>query len=112
MALSNKMLNEQLRNKYLGLVNEFLGNCGEEVLQVKSNEIAIPVIDAEDNEKWVVLTVKVPTGADKGREPYNGYDEAEDYQHKLKEAEIKRQKKAEEKKKKIEYDKKKREEKG
>ena len=111
MALSNKMLNEQLRNGYLNAVMAYFSK-EEEVLQVKSNEVAIPVVDAEGNEKWIVITVKVPIGADKGREPYNGYDEAEDYQHKLKEAEIKRQKKAEEKKKKIEYDKKKREEKG
>lgn len=110
MALSNKMANEQLRNGYLNAVMAYFSK-EEEVLQVKSNEVAIPVLDANGDEKWVVLTVKVPTGADKGREPYDGYAEAEDYQHKLKEKELKAKKKAEEKAKKIEHDKKVREQK-
>ena len=110
MAVSNKMANEQLRNGYLNAISAYLSK-EDEVLQVKSNEIAVPVIDCNDDEKWIVITVKVPTGADKGREPYDGYAEAEDYQHKLKEKEIKAQKKAEEKAKKIAHDKKMREEK-
>lgn len=110
MATSNKVLNEQLREGYLNAIVAYLEK-EDEVLRVKSNEIAIPVIDTEDNEKWVVITVKVPTGADKGREPYNGYDEAEDYAHKLKEKEIKAQKRKTEKEKKIAHDKKMREEK-
>ena len=110
MATSNKVLNEQLRKGYLNAIVAYLEK-EDEVLRVKSNEIAMPVIDTEDNEKWVVITVKVPTGADKGREPYNGYDEAEDYAHKLKEKEIKAQKRKAEKEKKIAHDKKMREEK-
>jgi len=110
MAISNKVLNEQLREGYLNAIVAYLEK-EDEVLRVKSNEIAIPVIDTEDNEKWIVITVKVPTGADKGREPYNGYDEAEDYAHKLKEKEIKAQKRKAEKEKKIAHDKKMREEK-
>lgn len=110
MAVSNKIANEQLRNGYLNAISAYLSK-EDEVLQVKSNEIAVPVIDCNDDEKWIVITVKVPTGADKGREPYDGYAEAEDYQHKLKEKEIKAQKKAEEKAKKIAHDKKMREEK-
>ena len=109
MAVSNKMANELLRNGYLNAISAYLSK-EDEVLQVKSNEIAVPVIDCNDDEKWIVITVKVPTGADKGREPYDGYAEAEDYQHKLKEKEIKAQKKAEEKDNKIAHDKKMREE--
>lgn len=110
MAVSNKMANEQLRNGYLNAISTYLSK-EDEVLQVKSNEIAVPVIDCNDDEKWIVITVKVPTGADKGREPYDGYAEAEDYQHKLKEKEIKAEKKRAEKEKKIAHDKKMREEK-
>ena len=110
MALSNKVLNERLREGYLKAIEYYFGK-EEEVLRVKSNEVAIPVIDGEDNEKWIVITVKVPTGADKGREPYDGYAEAEDYAHKLKEKEIKAEKKKAEKEKKIAHDKKMREEK-
>ena len=110
MATSNKVLNEQLREFYLNEIMDYFEDH-DEVLKVKSNEIAIRCVDVEGNEKWVVITVKVPTGADKGREPYNGYDEAEDYAHKLKEKEIKAQKRKAEKEKKIAHDKKMREEK-
>ena len=77
----------------------------DEVLKVKSNEIAIPFVDVNENEKFIVITVKVPTGADKGREPFDGYAEAEDYAHKLREKAVKAQKMAELKAKKIEHDK-------
>ena len=87
MATSNKVLNEQLREFYLNEIMDYFEDH-DEVLKVKSNEIVIPCVDVEGNEKWVVITVKVPTGADKGREPYNGYDEADDYAHKLREKEI------------------------
>lgn len=104
--VSKKKVMEEIRARYLALIGEFLDGYGEEVLQIKSNEITIPVIGSDDNEYWLVCTVKVPTGADKGREPFDGYVEAEDYEHKLKEKELKAKKKAEEKAKKIEHDKK------
>ena len=110
MAVSNKMANELLRNGYLNAITAYLEK-DDEVLQVKSNEIAIPVTDCNEDEKWIVVTVKVPTGADKGREPYDGYAEAEDYQHKLKEKAIKAEKRKAEKERKIAHDKKMREEK-
>lgn len=100
--VSNKIANEHLRQKYMSLLSEY--GAFEDVLTIKSNEIAIPEIDENGDEKWVVLTVKVPTGADKGREPFDGYAEAEDYAHKLREKAVKAQKKAEEKAKKIEHD--------
>ena len=110
MAISNKQANEQLREGYLKALTYYLEK-DDEVLRVKSNEIAIPVIDANDEEKFIVITVKVPTGADKGKEPYDGYAEAEDYAHKLTEKKIKAEKKKAEKEKKIAHDKKMREEK-
>ena len=102
--VSNKIANEHLRQKYMSLLNEY--GAFEDVLTIKSNEIAIPEIDENGDEKWIVITVKVPTGADKGREPFDGYAEAEDYEHKLREKELKAKKKTEEKAKKIEHDKK------
>ena len=103
MAISNKMANEQLREGYLNALTAYLEK-EEQVLRVKSNEIAVPVVDANGDEKFVVVTVKVPTGADKGREPYDGYAEAEDYAHKLREKAIKAEKKKAEKEKKIAHD--------
>ena len=97
MAVSRKVERELLREDYLtNIINHFI-NDNEEVLRVKSNEIAIPVVGCEGNEDFIVITVKVPTGANKGLEPYDGYELAEDYQMKI--AEKERKKKETEKKK-------------
>lgn len=104
MAISRKMERELLRNEYLEKVIESFVQIGDEVLKVKSNEIAIPVVGCEGNEDFIVITVKVPTGANKGMEPYDGYSEAEDYRMKLKEKERKEKEKEEKKKKKMAKD--------
>ena len=85
MAVSRKIERERIRNGYLDAVVEFLNFKGEEVLRVKSNEIAIPVVGCEGNEDFLVVTFKVPIGSNKGKEPYDGYGLAEDYEMKLKE---------------------------
>lgn len=84
MAVSRKVERELLRSQFLEMVSEFLAAKGEEVLRVKSNEVAIPVVGCEDNEDFLVITFKVPTGANKGTEPYDGYAMAEDYELHLK----------------------------
>ena len=104
MAVSRKAERELIRKEYLEMVSKFLAHAGEEVLIVKSNEIAIPVVGCEGNEDFLVLTFKVPTGANKGLEPYDGYALAEDYVHNLAEKEAKAKAKAEEKARKIERD--------
>lgn len=101
MAVSRKVEREIERTKYLEKIATYLSeNCNEEVLRVKSNEIAFPIVGCEGNEDWIVVNVKVPTGANKGTEPYDGYEMAEDYQMKLSEKERKKieaEKKKEEK---------------
>ena len=104
MAISRKMEREMLREGYLNSLIHYLSK-EDEVLRVKSNEIAIPVVGCEGNEDWIVITVKVPTGANKGLEPYDGYEMAEDYEMKLKEKERKAKEKAIAKEKKIKRDK-------
>lgn len=105
MAVSRKVEREILREEYLKrIINSFLSD-EEEVLRVKSNEIAIPVVGCEDNEDFIVITVKVPTGANKGLEPYDGYEMAQDYEMKIAEKERKAKENEEKKKKKIEKDK-------
>ena len=84
MAKTAKVLNEEIKVRFLDGVSEHLTNAGEEVLRTGSNEIALPVLDSEDNEKWLVLTFKVPTGSRDG-DAYDGYAMAEDYEMKLKE---------------------------
>ena len=104
MAVSRKMEREMLRERYLNALIHYLSK-EDEVLRVKSNEIAIPVVGCEGNEDWIVVTVKVPTGANKGLEPYDGYEMAEEYEMKLKEKERKAKEKAIAKEKKIKRDK-------
>ena len=90
MAISRKVEREILRNEYLeAIILNFLEK-DEQVLRVKSNEIAIPVVGCEGNEDFIVITVKVPTGANKGTEPYDGYELAEDYEMKIAEKERKK----------------------
>jgi len=105
MAVSRKVEREIIRKHYLELVSEFLDSLGEEVLLVKSNEIAIPVVGCEGNEDYLVITFKVPTGANKGTEPYNGHELAQDYIHNLAEKERKAEERKAEKAKKIAKDK-------
>ena len=105
MAVSRKVEREILREDYLKkIILNFLEN-DEEVLRVKSNEIAIPVVGCEGNEDFIVITVKVPTGANKGLEPYDGYEMAQDYEMKIAEKERKAKENAEKKAKKIQTDK-------
>ena len=108
MAVSRKQLREQVKAVYMEKLIDFFKES-EEVLRVGSNEIAFPVVDSEGNEDFIVLTCKIPTGANKGTEPYDGYAMAEDYEMKLKVKAEKKAKADEAKKKKIDRDKKYRE---
>jgi hypothetical protein len=74
----NKATNEALRAQYVELLTQLLTDGGEEVLRVKSNELAIPCVDKDGEDNYVVITVKVPVGSRDG-EPYDGYGEAESY---------------------------------
>lgn len=79
MATSKKTLNDSLRNRYLEIVSQLLAETnGDEILVTKSNEIALPCVDSEGNDKFVVITFKVPTGSRDG-DAYDGYAEAESY---------------------------------
>ena len=104
MAVSRKVERELLREDYLKQIIENFLDKDEQVLRVKSNEIAIPVVGCEGNEDFIVITVKVPTGANKGLEPYDGFELAEDYEMKLAEKERKAKENAEKKAKKIAKD--------
>ena len=105
MAKTKKQLHEGIRNKYLELITEYLTAQGEEVLKVKSNEIAVPCLDEEDNEEFIVLTFKVPTGSRDDGEAYDGYGVAEQYAESVVAKEEKAKAEAEKKAKKIARDK-------
>lgn len=110
MATSNKVLNDKLREKYIEIISNALSEKDEEILRTGSNEIAFPCVDEVGNDKFIVLTVKVPIGSRDG-DSYDGYSMAEDYAIKCKNKEETAKKKEAEKSKKIERDKKNREKK-
>lgn len=95
MAKTQKVLNDEIKVRFLDGVAEHLTNVGEEVLRTGSNEIALPVLDEDGNEKWLVLTFKVPTGSRDG-DAYDGYSMAEDYGMKQAEKKAKAEAKAKE----------------
>lgn len=107
---TNKVLNDKLREKYLEIISKAMNDIGEEVLRTNSNEIAFPCVDEEGNDKYVVLTIKVPIGSRDG-DAYDGYSMAEDYAIKCKTKAENAEKKKKEKEKKIARDEKKRKEK-
>ena len=84
MATSRKALREALRADYLAKVIDLFTNAGEEVLRTGSQEIAMPCVDAEGNDDFIVITVKVPTG-ERGENgaAYDGYSMAEEYAMKV-----------------------------
>lgn len=78
MAKSKKQLHEALRAKYMGAIMDYLKAQDEEVLVTGSQEIALPCVDEEGNDEFIVITFKVPTGSRDG-DAYDGYSVAEDY---------------------------------
>ena len=98
MAKSKKQLHEELRARFMESVIAHLTAQGEEILQTGSQEIAIPCVDSEGNDEYVVITFKVPTGSRDG-DPYDGYGMAQSYTMKVqadaeKRAEAERKKQA------------------
>lgn len=106
---SNTVLNNELKKFYLEKIRDLLEGLDEDVMQVKSNELAFPVVDSEGNEKSIVIVVKVPTGANKGTEPYDPYAMKEEFDLKEKEKKEKAEKLAKAKAEKIAKDKARRE---
>ena len=105
MATSRKILREEVKKNFTDKVNIFFTNDGEEVLTVGSNKLAIPVVDEEGNEDFIVITISIPTGSRADNEPYDGYGEAESYRIKVENNRIKAEEKAKKKAEKIKRDK-------
>lgn len=54
----------------------------KQICVVSASELAIPVVDAERNDKFVLIKVSIPRGtrnAEGGYDEYDGYAAAEDY---------------------------------
>ena len=83
MAMTNAQLENGLRNNFLQLVRDAVSEqVDTDALDVSASELAIPCLDAEGGERWVVIKVSIPRGTRNGQggyDPYDGYAVAEDY---------------------------------
>ena len=86
--MTKTQLNAKIREDYIDLITRMLNrglvdtdDCfeTEDICLIASNKIALPVVDAEGNEKWVTLTVSVPTD-----DEFDGYTERDFYAAKVK----------------------------
>lgn len=70
-----KNFTEELRQKWVALVTEWARAQGEDVMAIKSNAIAFPVVDGDGNEQEIRITISVP----KGKEGDDCYSLAQEY---------------------------------
>lgn len=108
--MTKTQLNAKIREDYIDLLTRLLNPCAEvdsfelsndeDICLIASNKIALPVVDAEGNEKWVTLTVSVPTD-----DEFDGYTERDFYAAKVKADKEKAEEKARLKAEKIARDK-------
>lgn len=93
--MTKAQLENALRNDCLSVLKETFDKVyGCDVLPVSASEVALPVTDAEGNEKFILVKVSIPRGTRNGQggyEPYDGYAASEAY---LLEQESKAQEKA------------------
>ena len=88
MASDFKRLREDIRAEWVDFLTEAVQRRGDEILLTASNEFAVPVVDHDGNEHYVVITVKIPTGSRDG-DAYDGYAAAQDYAMKCEERKAK-----------------------
>lgn len=80
---SKATLENELRSTMLNNIIQMISNVyGTDGLPVSASELAIPVLDSEDNEKFVLIKVSIPRGTrdgDGGYIPYDGYSAHDAY---------------------------------
>lgn len=87
--ITNTQLINELRTHYMDIIRESLEQIGEtELLTTASNEITIPCLDSEKNERFITLKFIVPKGSKD--EIYDGYSVAESYKMHIDEMEQKK----------------------
>lgn len=81
--MTKAQLETALRNTYLSFISQTISQEMEtDVLPVSASELAVPCLDDEGNEKFVLIKVSIPRGTRNGQggyDPYDGYAVAEDY---------------------------------
>ena len=91
---SKAELETTIRNDILSRIAATLTEqLGTDVLPVSASELAIPVLDAEQNEKWALVKVSIPRGTRNGSgyDPYDGYAAADEYKAEQDEKRAKRE---------------------
>lgn len=87
--MTKAQLETALRTEFLSFITDKITKDYEtDVLPVSASELAIPCLDKEGNEKFVLIKVSIPRGnrdGEGGYVPYEGYKRAEEYQWKLEE---------------------------
>ena len=83
--MTKAQLENALRNQYLSFISNAISQEMEiDTLPVSASELAIPCLDEEGNEKFVLIKVSVPRGTRNGQggyDPYDGYAASEAYTH-------------------------------
>lgn len=85
--MSKASLETALRVEALQVVKEALSahydlDIDKQICVVSASEIAIPVVDADGNDKFVLIKISVPRGTRNAKgsyDEYDGYAAAEDY---------------------------------
>ena len=92
--MSKASLENELRTNVLAQISEHLDKVyNADVLSVSASELAIPMVDAEGNEKFAKISISIPRGTRNGKGGYDDYDAyavAEDYKLEQEEKEAKR----------------------
>lgn len=106
--MANKF--DTIRNTFMENVQEMIEQKEYEVLETGSNELCVPIVNADGDEAYLVITFKIPKGSRDG-EAYDGYAMAEEFKMKCDEKARKVAEAQRKKAEKIEHDRKAREEK-
>lgn len=80
--MNKATLETAIRNDILAIVRKAIETeLNTDALTVSASEIALPVVDAEGNEKFAIVKVSIPRGTRNGNgyDAYDGYAAAEDY---------------------------------
>ena len=81
--MTKAQLETKLRNTFLTFVTKQIQTAFDsDVLPVSASELAVPCVDDEGNEKFVLIKVSIPRGTRNGEggyDPYDGYAVAQDY---------------------------------
>lgn len=109
VKVNDKKANDKFRQEILTRVMNHLqhGPDGEDTIQIATNKICFPFVNENGNDEWLTITFSVPTGS-RSNEPFDGYEQADEFQEKQEKAKIREEKKEQAKQKKIEMDNKKR----